>query len=524
LVGQDHLFYDSSIDDWVKAKNLTDRSFLVDCGKNKHQCLGVESLDQEAKAYEVSLKNPNTFFIYKSQILVHNVAPVFALAGAAAASTAGTVGTGSATGGVFGLFCGGAIVWLGFGGKIKRVCNFFFKTNAAGKAIKQAARAAARFAGKNSGKVFDSAGNLIGYFCNKTGNYVSCGTSVVKTVAKASVGAVASVSKVATQAVGTAVVSTAKVATQAVGTAVVGAAKIGTQAVGTAVVGAAKIGTQAVGVAAVGAAKVGFKAAGLVTGGVSTIGALAIKTGSSAIKIGSAKTVKAVDIAVRFVIEAANRGLFNVFNIGRGSNFGGQTGKAGGGIAAHFGDGLRGVGKTFGDFFQKPFVRNTAKVFVGGAAVAGVIYFGGANTYWVPSVEDSTANLRKNNNVTKPKQTNIENTGGSQSGSGNPDPNGNDPKNDKDGKKERVISKVTETEFFHRPEIKSDYGYYKDDVYMRKHRRNGLFKKAEYLEFDHTHNEVEVYNWSGDHLGAYDPVSNKMYKPAEKGRNIFKRK
>jgi hypothetical protein len=238
-------------------------------------------------------------------------------------------------------------------------------------------------------------------------------------VVKASGGAVASVSKVATQAVGTAVVSTAKVATQAVGIAVVGAAKIGTQAVG---------------VAAIGAAKVGFKAAGLVTGGVSTIGALAIKTGSSAIKIGSAKTMKAVDIAVRFVIEAANRGLFNVFNIGRGSNFGGQTGKAGGGIAAHFGDGLRGVGKTFGDFFQKPFVRNTAKVFVGGAAVAGVIYFGGANIYLVPSVEDSTANLRKNNNVTKLKQTNIENTGGSQSGSGNPDPDGNDPK---DGNKNR---------------------------------------------------------------------------------------
>jgi hypothetical protein len=144
--------------------------------------------------------------------------------------------------------------------------------------------------------------------------------------------------------------------------------------------------------------------------------------------------VKAVDVAVRFVVEAANRGLFNVFNIGRGSNYGVKAGPAGSGIATYFGDGLRGVGKTFGDFFKKPFVRTTAKVFAVGTTVAGVIYFGGANTYWVPSGESSALNLRKNNNVPKPKQINIENTGGSQSGSGNPDPDGNDPKNGKDGK------------------------------------------------------------------------------------------
>ncbi|KKP29488.1 MAG: hypothetical protein UR12_C0007G0019 [candidate division TM6 bacterium GW2011_GWF2_30_66] len=104
LVGKDHLFYDSSIDDWVKAKNLTDRSFIVDCDKNKHQCLGVESLDQEAKAYEGSLKKPNTFFIYKSQILVHNVGP---------AIPAAIFNSGGFSGGAPGGATSGGAGWLG---------------------------------------------------------------------------------------------------------------------------------------------------------------------------------------------------------------------------------------------------------------------------------------------------------------------------------------------------------------------------------------------------------------------------
>lgn len=40
-------------------------------------------------------------------------------------------------------------------------------------------------------------------------------------------------------------------------------------------------------------------------------------------------------------------------------------------------------------------------------------------------------------------------------------------------------------------------------------------------DWDHTHNDIGVYNSRGDHLGSMNPVSGEMYKPAVAGRSIM---
>lgn len=41
-----------------------------------------------------------------------------------------------------------------------------------------------------------------------------------------------------------------------------------------------------------------------------------------------------------------------------------------------------------------------------------------------------------------------------------------------------------------------------------------------YYDWDHTHNDIEVYDNKGRHLGSMNPITRKMYKPAVKGRKI----
>jgi len=45
-------------------------------------------------------------------------------------------------------------------------------------------------------------------------------------------------------------------------------------------------------------------------------------------------------------------------------------------------------------------------------------------------------------------------------------------------------------------------------------------KQKKYYEWDHTHNDIEVYNARGEHLGSMDPTTGKMTKPAVSGRRI----
>lgn len=45
-------------------------------------------------------------------------------------------------------------------------------------------------------------------------------------------------------------------------------------------------------------------------------------------------------------------------------------------------------------------------------------------------------------------------------------------------------------------------------------------KKKRYFEWDYTHNDIEFYDGSGNHLGSMDPSTGTVTKPAEKGRYI----
>ena len=42
----------------------------------------------------------------------------------------------------------------------------------------------------------------------------------------------------------------------------------------------------------------------------------------------------------------------------------------------------------------------------------------------------------------------------------------------------------------------------------------------ELCEWDHTHNDIEVYDRKGIHLGSMDPVTGELYKGPEIGRDI----
>lgn len=45
-------------------------------------------------------------------------------------------------------------------------------------------------------------------------------------------------------------------------------------------------------------------------------------------------------------------------------------------------------------------------------------------------------------------------------------------------------------------------------------------KDKEVYEWDHTHNDIEVYDGKGNHKGSMDPVTGEIYKPPVKGRKI----
>ena len=56
--------------------------------------------------------------------------------------------------------------------------------------------------------------------------------------------------------------------------------------------------------------------------------------------------------------------------------------------------------------------------------------------------------------------------------------------------------------------------------YKGKTKTTGSGKKKKYYEWDHTHNDIEVYDHKGKHLGSMDPLTGEMYKDAVKGRTI----
>jgi hypothetical protein len=51
-------------------------------------------------------------------------------------------------------------------------------------------------------------------------------------------------------------------------------------------------------------------------------------------------------------------------------------------------------------------------------------------------------------------------------------------------------------------------------------RESGSGSSKRYYEWDHTHNDIEVYDRRGRHLGTMDPVTGEIYKPPVPGRKI----
>ncbi|MEG0415795.1 MAG: colicin E3/pyocin S6 family cytotoxin [Erysipelothrix sp.] len=59
-----------------------------------------------------------------------------------------------------------------------------------------------------------------------------------------------------------------------------------------------------------------------------------------------------------------------------------------------------------------------------------------------------------------------------------------------------------------------------EKVKGKDRRTSGTGSKKKFYEWDYTHNDIEVYDKRGNHLGSMDPVTGEMYKPAVPGRTI----
>ena len=53
-----------------------------------------------------------------------------------------------------------------------------------------------------------------------------------------------------------------------------------------------------------------------------------------------------------------------------------------------------------------------------------------------------------------------------------------------------------------------------------KTKTTGTGRDKKYYEWDFTHNDIEVYDNNGKHLGSMDPSNGEMIKPPENGRRI----
>jgi len=100
-------------------------------------------------------------------------------------------------------------------------------------------------------------------------------------------------------------------------------------------------------------------------------------------------------------------------------------------------------------------------------------------------------------------------TGGTCSGY-NPDPDDNE-------NKERKFNTIFKSEFFKK--VKNEYEHYRDGIYKRKRGSKGI-ENAEYIEWDHLHNDVEAYGKNERHIGSIDPKTLKIYKAAVRYRQF----
>ena len=58
------------------------------------------------------------------------------------------------------------------------------------------------------------------------------------------------------------------------------------------------------------------------------------------------------------------------------------------------------------------------------------------------------------------------------------------------------------------------------DNYIKGTKTSGTGNDQRHYQWDYLHNEIEVYDKRGNHLGAMDPITGEFYKGFEAGRSI----
>ena len=103
-------------------------------------------------------------------------------------------------------------------------------------------------------------------------------------------------------------------------------------------------------------------------------------------------------------------------------------------------------------------------------------------------------------------------------GSSDPEKEPDDKKNKKSKAKERKQNTVSKPDFAEK--IKKSYQKVRNRKFWKLKKGEEPINKAEYLEWDYLHQEVETYNKQGDHLGAINPQTRRLSKPPVRGRRI----
>lgn len=76
----DQLFYDPLLQEWIKAKNITTSTQLLDSNLTYCTCLNVQMISITPRTvYHISTTDPHSFFATEQELLTHNAFPLIAL-------------------------------------------------------------------------------------------------------------------------------------------------------------------------------------------------------------------------------------------------------------------------------------------------------------------------------------------------------------------------------------------------------------------------------------------------------------
>lgn len=529
----DQYFFDPSIFGWVSAEDLTTENTLIDFNLNFHKCINVSIIKIDSLVYDISLDFPHLFFITDSQILTHNnpAAALFTFFSGAAGSIARNphAARGFATflkGSLFGLAS-----WLGLrkgkastiGPKPEAIAQQLLSekrakeagefANAIASSVKKASQEAKKnwndssLARKVAQKFWKTlktgvtkGGVIVGEFCVYTGGIVSgiseaskenllkSGKYIKKTIkiGRKSVTALVEV----TWNIGK---STANIAGNGAKTLATATAKTGLQVLKTAKSTTVKAG--------------------------SLFAKIAGKTFEHTAKPIGKATIKSTNWGLRRLQKAFfsmfSKSKISKINVeefvktGSIKNFNStQNVSNKGNIGKKFSLGIISFCKTAANRFT---FRLFASKHIEIANTTPGLKPSDCSTV-VKNIKKDNLNLVDRNGKKLSAAQIAKKNPGAQAGS--PNPNGKDPK-DKENK-ERIKNEISKTEFFHKPEIKKDYKFLRESskgaLYKREPGRAGVNKDAEYIYWDYTHNDIEVFNANKKHIGSLDPIKYIIYK------------